>query len=157
MRWTTLGRGIGGFVAAFVLMLAAGPLLAGTTCASATIEEPFLLPDGSAREAGNLRLCRGEDFTPSQTLHVGYFDREAFGMLVGSPVGVAESEGSPYLLFVRNEAGALLLAGYSLPSGEGMETFWLQPLKGGKPRVTTSMLRAANGLESPVRIAARLG
>ena len=143
------GRLVCGLVVA--LLVYAGPAIAsGKDCASAFIEEPFLLPDGSTHGAGTLRLCRDSQYSTSTTFHSSYVDRHPIGMLLGF-VGASEADSAvPYMMFVRNEAGQLSLSGYSVPGIDGTQTFRLERPQGGKrSRVTTKTLTAEFVLAEP--------
>ena len=82
--------------------------VAGGDCASARIEEPFVMPDGSAHAPGLLSVCRDTDFTPVTAMHRGYVDRRPVGLLFG-PVGRNENAAAeePFLVFVRDSDGIL--------------------------------------------------
>jgi len=149
MKLSPRGRLVCGLVVALLVFV--GPAAAsGRDCASAFIEEPFLLPDGSIHGAGMLRLCRDSQYSPSTTFHSSYVDRHPIGMLLGFS-GVSEADSPvPFLMFVRNEAGQLSLSGYSVPGIDGMQTFRLERPRGGKrSRVTTKTLTAELFLAEP--------
>ena len=52
-------------------------------CTSATIEEPFILPDGSEHEAGDLKICHLQKHYPTSSLLVSYVDGKNVGLLLG--------------------------------------------------------------------------
>jgi len=153
MRRNTLGRVLGGIAVAAVLVLFIGPAAASArVCATAQIEESFVLPDGSLHEPGALKLCRGTDYNPATTLHSSYVNNMAVGMLLGRS-GASEASGpdQPFLMFVRDDVGQLRLSGYALPSQDGMETYRLERPSGGKDsRVTTTTLTAARAPLPPI-------
>ena len=153
MRTDTLGRTFCRIAVAVVLILAIGPAVASArVCATAQIDESFVLPDGSAHEPGALKLCRGTDYNPATTLHSSFVNNMAVGMLFGRS-SASESAGNeqPFLVFVRNDLGQLRLFGYALPGEDGMETFRLEKPRGGKKsRVITTTLTAARAPLPPL-------
>jgi hypothetical protein len=160
MKLSPHRRLVWGLVVALLVFV--GPAVASAKdCASAFIEEPFLLPDGSTHGAGTLRLCRDSQYSPSATFHSSYVDRHPIGMLLGFAGASEEDSPVPFLMFVRNEAGQLSLSGYSVPGIDGMQTFRLERPRGGKrSRVTTKTLTAelvlAESPESIVLVAANI-
>lgn len=110
---------------AVVAILVSGSAMAESRfCATATLDEPFVMPDGSEHAPGKLTLCRGVDYTPSIAVHVGYVNRRPINMLF-SDRGLSETrdQTDPYMIFSRNKAGRLQLYGFSIPCPKGMETF----------------------------------
>jgi len=110
----------------------ATPASAGSgVCATATIAEPFVLPDGSRHPAGVLKLCHGGTFSPVSSFHTTFVDRMPVAMFLGHHQTVAPAEDSAYaLLFARADDSQLRLIGYTLPSRGGAETHMLD-----RPRV----------------------
>jgi hypothetical protein len=135
-----------GIAVAAVLIFPIGPAAASArVCATAQIDESFVLPDGSMHEPGTLKLCRGTDYNPAISFHSSFVDNMAVGMLLGRS-SASEDAGSeqPFLVFFRNDLGQLRLFGYALPGQDGMERFRLEMLRGGKDsRVITTTLTAA--------------
>ena len=116
-----------GLLAAFALLLLSGTAEAGQrTCVTATIQERFVLPDGSEHAAGTLRLCKLKRHYPSSTLLVSYVDGRNVCMLLGTS-GHNESDpgADPFMIFARDSDGTLRLYGYGLPEGSGVSTFTL--------------------------------
>jgi len=96
------------------------PVLAAGDCSTASIGEPFLLPDGRAFAAGDLSLCLERQESPVAALHEARVD----GMPVGlyySHVGPAGEEllEQPYLVFGRAPDGRLHLRGLVQPGRDG--------------------------------------
>ena len=114
--WTVLG--------VFALVLTSAPAVAyDGDCATSTLEERFVLPDGSQHAAGKITLCRSQS-TPSVAMYVGYVDRAPIGLFY-SHRGRAEAptQTEPYMMFARDQQGLLHLYGLALPISSGMETF----------------------------------
>ena len=121
------------FAAAFLVLLASSPSLAGD-CASAEIGESFVLPDGSVHEAGMLTLCFRQDYSPVSTLHTTYVDQMPVGMFSSTRTEAAALENEPnddetpndyFMLFDRRPGSPLRLAGYGLSTSGAVETFIL--------------------------------
>ena len=109
---------------------AATPTLADSRlCATATIHESFVTPNGAEHAPGKLTLCRGR-FSPSRAMHVGYVDGASVGMFF-SERGRSEAptDDEPFMMFARDRAGRLHLYGFSAPCRDGMETFLFSPLR----------------------------
>jgi hypothetical protein len=105
---------------AFVLAFAFQPGHASNkTCASADIEEPFALPDGSVHPAGKLTLCHSHEHSPVKTMHRVLVDRHPVGLFSSErQLVAAAAEPTPYYLIFERRAGSTLrLAGYGKPSG----------------------------------------
>ena len=125
MRGLSPKAGVWSVVVVLTILFVATPALAQTrVCATATLDEPFVLPGGSEYAPGKLTLCRAPVYTASQTMYVGYVDRYPVGMLFSRP-GLSEAPGDsePYMMFSRDRAGRLHLYGLAIPCHEGMETF----------------------------------
>ncbi len=89
---------------------------AAGTCVRVEVNGPIVLPDGSARDAGSLRICERRSFTPVASLHATYIGGEPVGLLVSRK---STSEGTnreaPTVLFERDASGRMRLLGYVLP------------------------------------------
>ena len=112
-------------IAAFTVFVVPGAAMAETrVCATATLDEPFVMPGGAEHPPGKLTLCRSANYTPSRAIHVGYIDRRPISMLF-SVRGRSEAPTvtEPYMMFSRDRAGRLRLYGFAAPSQDGMETF----------------------------------
>ena len=116
-----------GLLAALVLLALPGTAEAGQrVCTTATIQEPFVLPDGSEHDAGSLKICHLQKHYPSSTLLVSYVDGQNVGVLLGiAGHNEAGSRSAPFMMFARDPDGRLRLYGYGLQEGSGMATFTL--------------------------------
>ncbi len=112
-------------VAALAILLVSGPVVAeARVCSTVTLDEPFVMPDGSEHEPGKLTLCRTPVYTPSQAMYVSYVDRAPIGMLFSSRgLSEAPTDREPFMMFARRGDGLLHLYGLGVPCREGMETF----------------------------------
>lgn len=111
-------------------------------CTSATVEEPFLAPDGSLHGAGRLTICASRRYSPVSYLHATYVDGLPVGMLI-SRRGTSEGPGdgqTPFMMFYRDRSGLLHLSGYASPAGDRMVTYRLD-----LARVPASRRVAARG------------
>jgi len=108
-------------------------------CARVEVPWPIVLPDGSAHEAGSLKLCLQQMWTPVAGLHEIRVNGTAIGLFM-SRVGRSEGPAAaraPIVVFRRNGTDEHYLAGYAWPDGEVMRTYALH--KFGK--VTTATAR----------------
>jgi len=123
------------------LFLTAPALAESRTCATTTLDEPFVLPGGFEHAPGKLTLCRAAVHTPSKAMYVSYVDRAPVRMLFsrrGLSEGPAENE--PYMMFARDRAGRLHLYGLAIPCRDGMETFEFEDFPSDQARVSTQAL-----------------
>lgn len=99
---------------------------AAGTCVRVDVDGPIVLPDGSARDAGTLRICERRSFTPVASLHATYVGEEPVGLLVSRRT---TSEGTnreaPTILFERDASGRMRLLGYVLPHAGTSVSFTL--------------------------------
>ena len=95
-------------------------------CIAVEVPAPMILPDGSSHEAGSLKICHDQMFSPIASLHATYVDGKPVGFL-RSRRGFAEddTEGRPYVLFQKTHRGELRLLGYAWPHGNRMATYLL--------------------------------
>jgi len=105
------------------LLAFSGVVLGGQRgiCTSATVDEPFLLPDGSLHEPGKITLCADRAYSPVSWMHAAYVDRMPVAMLL-SRAGTSEGRprnATPFIVLHRDGRGLLHLAGYAVPSGRG--------------------------------------
>ena len=109
---------IGGFVLVTLFAVTAPAIASGgSNCTTASIAEPFVLPDGTQHEAGQLKLCVEGRHSPIAHKHTTYVD----GMVVGLHIGrTGTSEGpataGSYVMFGRGVDGRLRLIGYAGPA-----------------------------------------
>ena len=111
-----------------VSALAAPALAQGRGCVRATVEEPFLLPDGSQHGAGPLRICLDRVYSPISGLHTIEPADGGRGWFL-SRRGRAESAvlaHAPRILFGRDGRRTLLLLGYAIATGNTTQVYWLQ-------------------------------
>jgi hypothetical protein len=116
-----------GLLTACLLLAVPGTVQAGQRlCTSATIEEPFILPDGSKHEAGALKICHLQKYYPTSTLLVSYVDGKNVGLMLGvAGPNEAGAASDPFLMFARDRDGRLRLYGYGLSEANGLATFTL--------------------------------
>jgi hypothetical protein len=112
-------------LAILVILSVSTPTVAETrACATATLDEPFVMPGGTEHAPGKLTLCRGLEYSPTRTMYVSYVDRASVGMLFGERGrSEAPTDNEPYMMFARDRKGRLHLYGFAVPCREGMETF----------------------------------
>jgi hypothetical protein len=110
-------------------------------CVRVELDAPVLLPDGSIREVGLLRLCLDRKMNPIAGLHEIQLDGAA--QLVVSRIGEAEADAAAgaVVVFDRGRSGELRLVGYAVPDGDRIVTF----LIGSRERGGNA-LRASAGL-----------
>ena len=96
-------------------------------CARIEAPWPIVLPDGSIHEAGSLKLCLQQMWTPASGLHEIRVNERTIGMFM-SRVGTSEQpvESVPIVVFQRNGTDEHHLVGYAWPDGESMRTYFLR-------------------------------
>lgn len=123
-----------------LVALAPSPAWSESTgrCASVELPWPVVLPDGSAHEAGSLKVCLQQMWTSAAGLHEIRVNGTAIGLFM-SRVGESESpaEPGPIVIFQRRGTDEHYLVGYAWPNGDVMRTYALH--KFGK--VTDAMAR----------------
>lgn len=140
-------------VMAITALLGAGVALAGggSTCTTAQIDEPFILPDGAIHEAGALTVCVERRFSPISHQHTMLVDGNAVGVHIGR---TSESEGpatnGSYFMFGRGVDGRLRLLGYARPGTDRMEIHSLRHAT----HLTADSQLADRVREEPVFVAA---
>ncbi len=96
-------------------------------CARIELPWPIVLPDGSAHEAGSVKLCLQQMWTPASGLHEIRVNGTSIGLFMSS---VGKSEGPvervPVVVFQRNGTDEHYLVGYAWPDGETMRTYTLR-------------------------------
>jgi len=102
-------------------------------CVRADMAEGFVLPDGSAHPAGQLRICLDRDYSPVAGLHSIATDGRASGRFLSHRVKpeVRTTE-APQLAFVRDASGVLVLRGYTLARNGSVEGYWLDAPRGAR-------------------------
>jgi hypothetical protein len=129
-----------GFAAATLAALLLSPAAwsgGSGRCISALVPDPVVLPDGSVQPAGQLRICLARALSPVAGLHETYVDGRAVGRFI-SQAGQAEAGDeaeTPFFVFRRSPAGALVLEGYADPRGNRLDTYRVH--KTGEPDVVT--------------------
>jgi hypothetical protein len=97
-------------------------------CVRATLDEPFLLPDGSWHRAGLLRICLDRAYSPVAGLHtIQAVDGGTRTYL--SRHGLAEAAvelRAPRILFARDGRRTLTLLGYAVATEGGTRIYWIR-------------------------------
>lgn len=93
-------------------------------CFRVDLAAPYVLPDGSAHEAGILTVCTERPLSPSAGTHRMSASGEAVGRLVSRrvPSELAALDG-PRAVFTRDPGGTLRLVGYAEPAGARVRAF----------------------------------
>ncbi len=116
-------------------------------CLSVTAPRPVVLPDGSIREAGPLRICLERDYTPVWSLHTVYFDGRMVGLYrARKSVAATEGDHPPYVAFIRTDEDALVLIGYGQPGNDRMRIYRLDPVPVVRVRTETAREGASSRL-----------
>lgn len=127
------GRRLAVAIASFLLV--AGSAQAAGTCTTATIDEPFRLPDGLLHGGGKLTLCHERNHSPVAALHEVRIDGMGVGLFVSRPYTGEElfggSDDRPYMMFHRAGEGELVLVGVATPRRERMQLHFLD--RGKRP------------------------
>jgi hypothetical protein len=121
-----LTRWVGLTLLGVLALLALGDALAYDDCATATVDRPIVLPDGSRHAAGVLTLCLSQDFSPVSSLHLAFVDGRTVGQWLSRRDTSESGAAAPVMVFEQQPDGALRLAGYAMPSGlanHGMMTY----------------------------------
>jgi hypothetical protein len=120
-RWTTV-------VALLVVAFAGSPAWSESRgrCAWVEVPWPMTLPDGSAHEAGRVKLCLQQMWTPASGLHEIQVNGASRGLFM-SRAGSSEGPISdlPVVVFQKYETGEYHLIGYAWPDGDSMRTYVL--------------------------------
>ena len=99
------------------------------TCVTVRLNDPFRLPDGIIRPAGELTLCDSEALSPVSELHsirvngvsVGLFESRRLRPEAGALQ-------APQVVFEKDAVGTLSLVGYIVPSSGHNLSFRMKPL-----------------------------
>jgi hypothetical protein len=123
----SLSFALSGIALTIVLLSAPAFASSGSNCTTASIPEPFMLPDGTEHGAGTLKLCVERRHSPVSHMHETYVD----GMAVGLHIGRTNSSEGPatagsYVMFGRGTDGRLRLLGYARPGIDHMQVFSLR-------------------------------
>ncbi len=123
VRWT-----IGAAALTALLVLTPSPAWSADRGQCARIEAPFemTLPDGKTYEAGSLKLCLQQMFTPAAGMHEIVVNGKSLGLYT-SRIGTSEEPvgGLPVVVFQRRGSGAYSLIGYAWPESGSMRTYML--------------------------------
>ena len=164
MNASTKSKSIGRLGSAALLALLAGgfaiPSLAAD-CSSATIAEPFALPDGRVFGAGTLSLCLERAHSPVAALYEARVDGLPIGMYF-SHQAAAPGEGSSfdtsYLVFDRAANGTLQLLGFVHGDRDGMTlSAFVDPRVRIRVELGNSFAHAVRPQDDAVWVAARRG
>jgi hypothetical protein len=98
------------------------------SCVSAEIPYAIVLPDGTAQDSGDLRICFNRRLTPVTVVNTVSVNGIPKGFFL-SRTDKAEGPSLPHpvIAFRRDGAGALQLAGFASPGREHMRTFRFGP------------------------------
>jgi len=128
-------------------VLATGAAEAAGNCFTATIEEPFRLPDGAFHESGKLTLCHERNHSPVAALHEVRINGMGVGLFVSRRAvseGLDGDDAQPYLLFHRVNGGELFLIGVASPLRDRMQLHFLDDSTFRTPRKRTNLIVLAN-------------
>jgi hypothetical protein len=117
--------------ALIVVMAVATPAWSASSgsCVSVRLNDPFRLPDGIIRPAGELTLCDSQSLSPVSELHAIRVN--------GVSVGIFESRRlrpeagtlqAPQVVFEKDASGTLALVGYIVPSSGHNLSFRMKPV-----------------------------
>lgn len=114
---------------AIALMMIGSTVAAAGECVSVRIDTPIVMPDGSDRAAGVLRVCNTQSFSPVASLHATSIDGKSIGLLQSRKLRSEASETTPFFVFDRFEDGRMRWVGYVVPAsgGRGSVTYQLAP------------------------------
>ena len=122
-----------------VVILTPSPAWSADRGQCALIEAPFpmILPDGSTHEAGSLKLCLQQMWTPASGMHEIVVNGKSIGVFM-SRVGTSEepAEGMPVVVFQRNGTEEYTLVGYAWPDGDFMRTYVLRKFEAAQRSIT---------------------
>jgi hypothetical protein len=100
------------------------PAMAASPCTTASIDEPFVLPDGKMREPGQLKICLEEEYSPVASLHETRVEGMPIGMYITRHQEIESGDlEHRFLVFARNQRGQLCLLGYARPVGDHVRFF----------------------------------
>ena len=117
-------------------------------CARAAVPWPVTLPDGSVHDAGTLKLCLQQMWTPASGLHEIRVNEHPMGVFIsrlGRTEGLVDT--TPMMVFERSVTDRYSLIGYAWPDGDAMRTYTLR--KFGKVSETVSKRASMPLFERP--------
>jgi hypothetical protein len=95
-------------------------------CVRAEAPWPVVLPDGSSHEAGSVKLCLQQMWTPASGLHEIRLNGTAIGLFMSrATTSEGPAERMPIVVFQRTDADEHRLVGYAWPDGEAMRVYML--------------------------------
>lgn len=99
------------------------------SCVTVRLSDPFRLPDGIIRPAGELTLCDSQALSPVSELHTIRVNGVSVGMFESRRLRPeAGTLQSPQVVFEKDDAGTLSLVGYIVPSSGHNLSFRMKPL-----------------------------
>ena len=122
-----VGRGLA--AAIVTLLLAAGPASAVGNCTTATIEEPFRLPNGLLHAGGKLTLCHERNYSPVAAMHEVRVNGIGVGLFMSrcsTSEALIDGDTRPYMIFHRVGGGELFLVGVATPLRDRMQLHFLE-------------------------------
>ena len=125
MRYTVVVAGVVAFLTVAFAWREAGAQ--PRTCVRATLDEAFVLPDGSWHPAGLLRICLDRELAPGAGLHTIVAEQAASRHLSRRTPVETEDRAASRLAFVRDRTGILLFRGYTLVHDGRVEAYWIRP------------------------------
>jgi len=124
-------RRLPGILAAALFAAAIGSVgvAEAATCYTANVSTAVVLPDGSVRGPGALKVCLAGMMNPVAGYHEISIDGEKLGRFVGS-FDRADGDGKTevvLLVFLRNPLAQLVLEGYVVARRDGIDAHRLGP------------------------------
>lgn len=139
MRWISC------LVAATVAVLAAGGIGAGDerSCLSVKVSYPPILPDGSTRAPGALKVCRMRKHSPVRGLCDTSVDGEPVGMFSNRFAHTENARGpdGAVLVLVRNERSKLAFEGFLVRPSDHPRSYLFSGVRGRQRRHRTEGLQ----------------
>ena len=139
-----------GWAVVMVLLLATtspGWAQESRRCVRADVPWAFVLPDGSVHEAGQLRLCLKQAYSPVAGLHEMYVNGIPQGLtLSDSRNSESRTVDNPVVVFERAQLGPFRLIGYAWPRAGRTRAHVLYSPGGNRADVTVaeSLLEAVD-------------
>jgi hypothetical protein len=101
--------------------------VAAGRCATAQVPNSMIMPDGSTHDAGKLRVCTDQDYSPVSSLHTVYVNGRQVGMFLSQrseTEGLSDRE-EPFFLFYRSRDGRLVFHAHAWPEDGRMQAYRL--------------------------------